>query len=163
MDVIGVMFTTMLAMLDREGLLKPDSEVKSLGVVMAGFIRFVAEVIGPDFGIYANGLDKTVLAYAKKHNIDLKLFGIDQTLENAEVDAEKLELPASECKNGDPWGWKRTLAQYKKNYGPKIGGDKLDITTWTPAERRKAAFDKKDPLTKKMIDAIKDGMIMQPA
>lgn len=163
MDMIGVMFTTMLAMLDREGLLKPDSEVKSLSVVMAGFICFIAEVIGPNFGIYANGLDKTVLAYAKKYNFDLKSFGINQTLEDAEADAEELELPASDDKNGDPWGWKTTLAQYKKNYGPKIGGDKLDITTWTPAERRKAAFDKKDPLDKKMIDAIKAGMIMQPA
>ncbi|KAJ5144825.1 hypothetical protein N7448_002217 [Penicillium atrosanguineum] len=164
MDVTGVMFAIMLAMLDREGLLKPDSEVKSLGVVMAGFVRFIAHTIGPDFGIRANDLDKTVLAYAKKYNIELKgLFGIEKELETAEAEAEKLELPASDDKNGDPWNWKTTLAQYQKDYGPKIGGDKLDITTWTPAERRKAAFDKKDPFSRKMIDAIKDGMIMQPA
>lgn len=164
MNIIGLMFCTMLATLDREGLLKADSEVKSLGVVMAAFIRLIVG-IGPDFGIQGGGLDKRVLAYAKKHNIELKgLFDIESKLEEPKAEADMLELPASDAKEGDPWVWKQALAQYKKKYGrPGIGGDHLDITTWTSAERKKASFDKKDPMNKKMIDAIKKGLIMQPA
>ncbi|KAJ5532548.1 hypothetical protein N7494_009100 [Penicillium frequentans] len=164
-SLIGTMFVTTLAMLDREGLLKPDSEAKSLGAVMAAFIRVIAEV-GPDYGIEAGSLNAKVLAYAKKHNIELKgLSDIADTdnYKKYKEDADKLELPASDDQKGDPWGWKKALTQYKKLYGPKIGGDKLDISTWTSAERKKAAFDKKDPFDKQMIAAIKDGMIMQPA
>jgi hypothetical protein len=43
-----------------------------------------------------------------------------------------------------------------------IGGDSLDITTWTSAERKKKAYDKKDPLGKE-IDAIKEGLILDLA
>lgn len=164
MNVVGTMFTTMLAMLDREGLMKPDSEVKSLGVVMGAFTRYVVDVVGPDFHIQAGDLDKKVLAYAKKYNIELKgLSDIEDKLKDSREEAEKLELPSSDDKDGDPWDWKKDLAQYKKDYGPKFGGDALDISTWTPAERKQAAFDKKDPFTRKMISAIKDGMIMQRA
>jgi hypothetical protein len=152
----------MLATLDREGLLKADSEVKSLGVVMGAFIRLI--VNGIRFGIQGGGLDKRVLAYAKKHNIELKgLSDIENKLEKPKAEADMLELPASDAKEGDPWGWKQALAQYKKKHGrPGIGGDHLDITTWTSAERKKASFDKKDPMNKKMINAIKEGLIMQP-
>jgi len=164
-SMVGSMFATMLAMLDREGLLKPDSEVKSLGAVMAAFARLITE-IGPDFGIEAGGLVAKVLAYAKKHNIELRALSDIEDRDRFRKymeEADKLELPASDAKSRDPWGWRKASTLYKKLYGPKIGGDKLDISTWTSAERKKAAFDKKDPFNKKMIDAIKDGMIMQPA
>ncbi|KAJ5647183.1 hypothetical protein N7490_003555 [Penicillium lividum] len=144
MELIGVMFTTMLAILDCEGLMKPESEVKSLSVVMGAFARFIHTDIGPDYSMDAGELDIKVLAYAKK------------------IVAEALELPASDDKKGDPWGWKKTLSQYKKDYGrPKIGGDTHDIATFTPAARKKEAFDNKDPLSKKDIDALKAGMVMQ--
>ncbi|KAJ5759710.1 hypothetical protein N7520_006866 [Penicillium odoratum] len=165
MELIGVMFTTMLAILDREGLLKPESEVKSLGVVMGAFVRFILTDIGPDHSMDAGELDKKVLAYAKKYNIELKgLSDLEDELEDQRSVAEALELPASDDKNSDPWGWKKTLSQYKKDYGrPKIGGDTYDITTFTPAARRKEAFGNKDPLSKKDIDALKAGMVMQYA
>lgn len=41
-----------------------------------------------------------------------------------------------------------------------IGGDTLDITTWTSEERKRKSFDKKDPLGKAEIDAIKNGLVM---
>lgn len=47
-------------------------------------------------------------------------------------------------------------------HGP-IGGDQYDITTWSSAERKKHSFDKKDPLDKKMIKALKQGLVMQLA
>ncbi|KAJ6084038.1 hypothetical protein N7486_010838 [Penicillium sp. IBT 16267x] len=164
-SLVGTMLTTMLAMLGREGLLKPDSGVESLGVVMAAYARLIAE-IDSAFGIEGDGLNAKVLAYAKKYNIELKALSDieDQDgFKKYKEEAENLELPASDDKKGDPWGWKKALAQYKKNHGPKIGGDKLDISTWSSAERKEAAFDKKDSFNKKMIDAIKDGMIMQHA
>lgn len=163
-NTLGIMFLTMLSTLEREGLMKPDSEVKSLGVVMASFIRLIAADIGPDFGINGDGLDKKLLAYAKKQNIELKgLSDLESELEAPKAEAETIVIPAADANNGDPWAWQKALAAYKKGYGPTIGGDKLDITTWTSAERKKASFDKKDPLNKKMIDAIKEGLIMQPA
>lgn len=165
MTMVGTMVATMLAMLDREGVLKPDSEVKSLSAVMAAFARFIAE-IDNDFGFEAGGLTAKVLAYARKYNIELKgLNDIEgkEMFKKYKEEADKLELPASDDNKGDPWGWKKALTQYKKLYGPKIGGDKLDMSTWTSAARKSAAFDKKDPFDKEMIAAIKDGMIMQPA
>jgi len=72
MDLVGTIVLTMLATLEREGLLKPDSEVKSLPMIMASFIRLVGALVGPDLGLESNGLDKKLFAYAKKHNIELK-------------------------------------------------------------------------------------------
>lgn len=41
-----------------------------------------------------------------------------------------------------------------------IGGDGLDISTWSNAERRHYAFDKKDPLPKDTVKNLKEGLVL---
>ncbi|OQD68522.1 hypothetical protein PENDEC_c034G02229 [Penicillium decumbens] len=133
--------------LERESLLKPDSEVKSLPMIMASFIRLVGALIGPDLGLESNGLDKKLFAYAKKHNIELKglsdLEDFEKILiEKSKAGAEKVEFPAPNAGRDDPWGWKKALATYKN------------------AERKRHAFDKKDPLDGEMMDGIKNNLVV---
>ncbi|RAK73190.1 uncharacterized protein BO72DRAFT_480449 [Aspergillus fijiensis CBS 313.89] len=112
-----------------------------------------------------------LLAYGAKHNITM--YGpsnIADIIAEAEEEAEEqnVELPAAAQ---DPWGWATCFKAYERKnkataYGAgsrgkaAIGGDSLDITTYSPAERKAQSFNKKDPLTKDMIKALKDGMCL---
>ncbi|KAG7057572.1 hypothetical protein JMJ77_0004956 [Colletotrichum scovillei] len=147
--LIGNLFLATLARLEFEGVLAADSEVEDLGCVMAGMLKVASAFRGFDLFYVA--------AYAKKHGITLKgVPGLKALVDDLEGEEE--ELPNAEEHGEDPWGWADALASYKK--GRKIGGDDLDITSWTPAKRKQHAFNKKDPLGKKEIDAIKNGMVM---
>jgi hypothetical protein len=176
------MFLAMLAKLECEDLLKPDSEVKNLGLVMAMYIK-LAVSIRPDYLISDDEDDKKpkkgskklfkfncarfddyVLAYAKKYNI--KLLG-PSDIDDLVAELEEVDLPAA---GDDPRGWTGAFKEYVRDRGvsqpgkkARIGGDNLDITTWSKAERTAHSFTKKDPLGKKEIDAIKEGMVLQPA
>ena len=107
-----------------------------------------------------------VLAYAKKHGIQLRgPSGIGQLVEDLEDEQDEFNKPAA---GQDPWKWAAGLKQYEKDYagaypGKKraIGGDNLDITTWSPAERKESSFDGKDCFSKKEIDQFKEGLILQ--
>ncbi|USP81136.1 hypothetical protein yc1106_08410 [Curvularia clavata] len=48
-------------------------------------------------------------------------------------------------KEEDTWGWDKSFQKYKKDHKPKMGGNQYDITKMSKAERKKAAFDGKDP------------------
>ncbi|KDN65805.1 hypothetical protein CSUB01_04988 [Colletotrichum sublineola] len=168
--LIGNLFLATLARLEREGVLAPDSEVKDLGHVMAGMLKVAAVFRGYSllehgtrvrkskkrpFPYAEDSFDNYVAAYAKKHGITLRgVPGLKDLLVNVD---DSVELPNEEH-GDDPWGWQAAFSEYKK--GRDIGGDNLDITSWTSAERKRAAFNKKDPLGKKEIDAIKNGMVM---
>ncbi|GKT84569.1 hypothetical protein CT0861_07009 [Colletotrichum tofieldiae] len=169
--LIGNLFLATLARLEREGVLTPDSEVKDLGNVMAGMLKVAAAFRGfslledetqikkskkRPFPFIAEKFDNYVAAYAKKHGITLRgVPGLKGLLEDVDDD---VELPTAEEHGEDPWGWAAAFSEYKSK--KKIGGDDLDITSWSSAERKRHAFNKKDPLGKKEIDAIKDGMVM---
>ncbi|KAK1977153.1 hypothetical protein LZ30DRAFT_785095 [Colletotrichum cereale] len=169
--LIGNLFLAMLARLEREGVLAPDSEVKDLGHVMAGMLKVAAAFRGSSLLEQGTPMKKSkkrpfpfaedsfadyVAAYAKKHGITLcGVPGRKDLLENVD---DSVELPTAEAHGDDPWGWAAAFSEYKR--GRKIGGDDLDITSWASAERKKAAFNKRDPLGKKEIEAIKDGMVM---
>ncbi|KAF4780526.1 hypothetical protein HER10_EVM0012619 [Colletotrichum scovillei] len=156
--LIGNLFLATLARLEFEGVLAADSEVEDLGCVMAGMLKTVHKKSKKrPFPFTAEKFDSYVAAYAKKHGITLKgVPGLKALVDDLEGEEE--ELPNAEEHGEDPWGWADALASYKK--GRKIGGDDLDITSWTPAKRKQHAFNKKDPLGKKEIDAIKNGMVM---
>ncbi|KAK0615358.1 hypothetical protein B0T17DRAFT_657547 [Bombardia bombarda] len=191
-ELIGRLFVSMLAQLERDGRLGKDSEVQNLGLIMALFMRLAAdardygclqeseeEPIGPkkDKKTWCpHAFDNQVLAYARKY--DVKLVGpsdMEDLIENCEQEAD---LPKPESNKGpkaDPFGFVEALASYKSERGgiaaflssrkksgsAVIGGDYLDITTWSSAERKEKAFAKKDPLGKAQIDAIKKGLILQ--
>lgn len=170
----------MLARLERENLLAEGSEAKDLGVMMALWMKFAADMRGSDVldGVgqggkisKANGLsydsslfDNYILAYADKFGIPVKGPGdIEEVLSQCDGG---VPLPATTDKKSDPWGWEAALKNYESKHGtgsaskPKIGGDHLDITTWTSGQRKEASFEKKDPRGKKDMDAIKKGLVL---
>jgi len=179
---------SMLAQLSRANLLSPDSELKSLGWVMALFMDMAhaarnyglledpaEEALGPAKAgktWQPQYFEQQILAYAQKHKIVLVGPAKIETLV-ADTDGD-VDLPDEAA--DDPFGYSRELKEYidmngkvdfvmngKPLTAPRIGGDDLDITTWTPAERKKASYNNKDPLGRKEIEAIKKGMVMQLA
>ncbi|KAF7156735.1 hypothetical protein CNMCM5623_000408 [Aspergillus felis] len=185
----GRMFLAMLAKLEHLNLLKPDSEVKNLGFIMASYIKLAATEDILDLHDVTdeikknNGTNETftfvrsdfashILAYAKKYNIKLVgRKGIDKIIEDLDDEAELPER--DEDPSGDPWNLAGASKEYvkkhafyhngRKGFKSQLGGDALDITTWSSAERKKASFDGKDPLGKEERDAIKEGLVMSLA
>ncbi|XXG97885.1 hypothetical protein Hte_004199 [Hypoxylon texense] len=177
--LVGRMFLNMLAQLDEKDLVGDATEVKSLGTIMAVYLT-VASEMRAQFGILEhNGkkgtkkfkpecFDDAVLSYANQRGVTLQgPSDIDELTAKLNGD---VELPKKGTK--DPWGWKAALTKYTnrfggitsmmaKRHGSGIGGDAMDLTTWTSAERKAASFDKKDPLGKREMDAIKKGMVIQ--
>jgi hypothetical protein len=175
-QLIGRLFMSMLARLEREQLLSKDSEVPNLGLIMALYVAIgklarpyglleesSQESLGPakDKKTWEpHAFGNQILAYARKYEIHLAgPHDIDEMV--AELDAN-VDLPVPESNSGakaDPFGFAKALKNYKSEHGCR-GGDKLDITSWTSAERKAKSFSKKDPLGKKEIDALKQGMVM---
>ncbi|KAJ5107688.1 hypothetical protein N7456_004363 [Penicillium angulare] len=167
--MLRTMFLTMLATLEQEGLLGPDSEVKNLATIMALYFALGRPGQG---GMDPLAYDDTdlgvqVLAYAKKYKIILHSpTDIQDLIEELEPEAENTTLPAPDENNNDPWKWSAELSEHKRRYAPdggNIGGDQFDFTTWTSADRKAGSYDGKDPLTRTMITKIKEGLVMQPA
>ncbi|KAJ5170605.1 uncharacterized protein N7500_003388 [Penicillium coprophilum] len=152
----ATMFLSMLATLERNDLFKPDSEVKNLGAVIGLFIRFIVDV--EQYGIDWDSHDAKTKAYAAKH--DVTVHGLNhERYENSS--GETVDLPEATAGANDPWGWRKILAKLKKDKNGQLGGDSKDITSWTPAERKKYAFDKKDPIPRSALTHIKNGRIME--
>ncbi|KAI0874957.1 hypothetical protein GGS24DRAFT_321611 [Hypoxylon argillaceum] len=180
MRLVGRMFLAMLAQLDALALVGDATAVQSLGCTMAQYMALAStmrslnalgsaprraygarRVFQPDY------FDDAVLAYANARGVTLRG---PADIEEVVADAvAEVALPASGAR--DPWGWRAALAAYRAKHaaatmwkpnGPrKIGGDAYDITTWESSERKAAAFDNKDPLKKRDIDALKEGLVMQ--
>ncbi|KAL4960727.1 uncharacterized protein BDV14DRAFT_138685 [Aspergillus stella-maris] len=174
--LVGQMFLTMLATFESKGLLKPASEVKNLGFVMASYLPLAQDLRdsgcleeddSDDGAFDFSAFDSYIVAYAKKHNIKLQgVSNIEELVKEIEdAEFESFKLPA---RGADPWKWAAGHKAYNKEHGPnpmvdkkKMGGDSFDVTSWTSAKRKKYAFDKKDPLGKNEINAIKEGMVLQ--
>lgn len=178
----------MLAKLERQKLLKPDSEVRNIGLVMGMYAK-LANGMRNDLGLFedksggeddddeededeegenANSkkapsrkkmnpdrFESYIFAYAKKYNVDLR-----GPLDVDKLDVEEVGLPKV---GADPWGWTACLKIYKDNHGrgKKIGGDHYDITAMSSAERKRSSHNGKDPLDRKEIEALKEGLVLQ--
>ncbi|KAI0861444.1 hypothetical protein F4860DRAFT_171082 [Xylaria cubensis] len=172
MLLVGRMFLSMLAQLDNLGLVGDATAVKSLGCTMAMYMVLASELRkssaldevdsdGESTAFQPDCYENAVLSYANKRGVTLRG---PADIEELIADADgNVRLPSKNAK--DPWGWKAELKKYIKNQGVggKIGGDRYDITTMSSAERKEASFDKKDPIKKKDLDAIKKGMVMSIA
>ncbi|KAL2022227.1 hypothetical protein VTK56DRAFT_5837 [Thermocarpiscus australiensis] len=197
-EVIGRLFMTMLAILEREKLLGKDSEIKNLGLIMALFMDIAAdarrygllevdekEPLGPaedNKEWIPHAFDNQILAYARKYGIDLVgPSHIAEIIAEAKGDGT-LPVPDSEpnsTRTGNPYGadpfnFYDAMQTYKLEFGGVtamlagtskktnsiIGGDNLDITSWSSAERKRKSYDGKDPLRKKEIDALKQGLVL---
>ena len=127
---------------------------------------------------FPHQFDKQIVAYAHKYQIQLRGPGdIDDMVSALGPEALTVRLPKTGTGGAvtDPFNFAKTFKEYKQDNrhitsfmskrkgGPKtaIGGDALDITTWTPAERKQFNFDKKDPFSKEEIAAIKKGLVIQ--
>ncbi len=180
----------MLARLEREKLLSKDSEIPNLGLIMALFMVFgnggrdyglsedsKQEALGPakDKKKWEpHAFDSHILAYAHKYDIDLVgPHRIDKAVTEADDDVDLPVLESNSTAQSDPFGFAKALKKYKSDYGGitaflaqnknpavPIGGDNLDITTWTSAKRKSKAYNKKDPLGKRELDALKQGMVL---
>jgi hypothetical protein len=148
----------MLATLERNDLLKSDSEVKNIGAIIGLFIRFIVDVEA--YGINWDNHDMKLKVYAAKHNITVH--GLNHA-SYEKSSGEMVDLPEATAGASDPWGWRKTLAKLKKANDRRLGGDSKDITSWAPAERKKAAFNKKDPISRSAMTHIKNGRIMEMA
>ncbi|KAI5864088.1 hypothetical protein GGS23DRAFT_562854 [Durotheca rogersii] len=176
--LIGRMFLNMLAELDKKSLLGDATDVKSIGTTMAMYLEIMAnarasgalEEVKKNTSTKFNPgrSDDAILTYANQRGVTLQgPRDVDELTAGLNGD---IELPSAGA--GDLWGWKAGLKRYETKYakvtvyvskknGVRIGGDALDITTWTSAKRKAANFDKKDPLGKREMDAIKNGLVIQ--
>ncbi|KAI1381065.1 hypothetical protein F4677DRAFT_402022 [Hypoxylon crocopeplum] len=178
-SLVGRMFLDMIAQLDGQNIVGDATDVKSLGTIMAMYMKIASEMRECDV-LAGDGrkrnkkkfhpayFDDAILSYANQRGVMLQgPADIDELTANLDG---SLELP-KKGKN-DPWGWNAALRSYKEEYGISsgsmakkggsgIGGDALDITTWSSAQRKEASFDGKDPLGKREVDSIKKGMVMQ--
>lgn len=162
----------MLARLEAEKLLDDNSAVKNLGLIMALYIKIAsvfranslleedAEEVCTTPAPYTwipDRFDDYINAYATRFGITLRgLDDIDEMTANLNTN---VSLPAS----GGDWEWSKALKEYRAEFPGEagvIGGDNLDITTYTAAERKQQSFDRKDPLSAAMIRNIKKGMVM---
>jgi hypothetical protein len=188
--LIGRLFMSMLARLERENLLSGDSEIKNLGLIMAAFMSLAhgcrdyglleeskQEALGPakDKKKWEpHAFDNQILAYARKYGIELVgPTNIEKIVGDANADVD-LPVPESNTGKADPFGFTKSLKKYKvdeggitafmvgnKNIKTPIGGDSLDITTWTSAKRKSKAFDKKDPISKELMAGVKnEGLVI---
>lgn len=166
--LIKTMFLTMLATLERNSVLKPDSEIKNLGHMMALWLR-LSEDPSSIFGVLQESagtrrLGSIILAYATKYDIPLPNPGdLDPLKKVVLVKANKVKLPAPDAKKNDPWNWAKALRDYERNYtisilgfaSRQVGGDQLDVSAWTSKRRAMCAFDEKDPITEEVRNSLK--------
>ncbi|CEN61151.1 hypothetical protein ASPCAL07815 [Aspergillus calidoustus] len=152
--------TGLLANLESVDLLKPDSDVRNLHFVMAQYLILASEMRKYNLMIRPRSKVTSMLTSWRPSDLDKLVKSIEEVFNEGDI-----ELPAP---SADPWKWAAAHKAYVKEHseGPlskkgKIGGENYDITAMTRAERKKHSFNKKDPLGKKELDAIKNGMIMQ--
>lgn len=168
--LLGCMFLTMLQHLDREGLLSPTSPIANLGLLMGLYMQLF-ESVNNDYGLLEEDthnsevirgsvmLKGTILSYSRKSNVEIRGADVLEDLIRELDEVDNLDIPEGD----DPWDWKGQVEQYSGEVEGELGGDQWDITTWKPKERKDAAFDRKDPLNRAMIDHIKSGALMQLA
>lgn len=145
MELVGLAFLSALNELDLVGKLGPDSEFKDIPFIMGAFVNVAAEHDSEDTGDWT----QYIVRYAIDKKIDLITHKLKKLVEEHKG---PVSMPA---KAGDKWGFKKKLRAYKSKHG-KCGGHQFDITKMSAAERKRYAFDGKDPLPKMPKGAFLD-------
>ncbi|KAJ9150965.1 hypothetical protein NKR19_g5137 [Coniochaeta hoffmannii] len=145
-QLAGRVFLSMLALLGTKDLFTPTSQIKDFGLVMALNMK-AGRSYRDDISLLqgqsqAARFDNHVLAYAKKHFVPL--VGASDIDDIATACNGAVKLPVAMQTKPDP-----------ASKSVKIGGDKYDIMAMSSAERKGHSFDKKDPLGKREIGALK--------
>ncbi|KAM7195171.1 hypothetical protein V8F33_006845 [Rhypophila sp. PSN 637] len=126
--------------------------------------------------------DRIIFMYLKKYAIppadlpgDNSWFGIldddwdeNKNDYNSDVDDEMKEFCLPGGTKEDPFGLNEAVKAYVETYGRQtggpnskavMGGDKYDITPMSVKERKAASLTGKDPLSRKEIKSLKEGMV----
>jgi hypothetical protein len=153
-ELIGSLALAAMNSLERGDLLKPNSRIPNIALIFSLYLSFAARVggEGADVGKWAS----RIIAYLNHHNIE---FPEDKTMEGISDDVEMFTDPKVKYEKfrkagEDRWGFKTAFNKFVNEYYTHgmirghqgIGGDQYDITKMTKQERKKAAFDNKDPL-----------------
>ncbi|KAF1811723.1 hypothetical protein P152DRAFT_474446 [Eremomyces bilateralis CBS 781.70] len=141
--LVGQALLTGLNVLERADLLKPDSKIKNIGLVVGLFLSLAA--------MHTDAMDdeewpSQAIAYCKSHNVEIKgLYDSDELVAQADegLDLEDFEDPPGP----DRFNFKRMFKDLSDRYGP-LGGSKYDIVKMSKKERIAASYDKEDPLDK---------------
>lgn len=184
------MFLRTLAEFESKDMLGPNSEVRNLGVIMALWMDWThfarkhfsvlyqskREFFGPqeDGKIwFPHRYDNQILAYAAKY--DIKLVGPHNLADIIAAADTNVDLPVVNAAEPDPFGFTQNLAKYVDEFAgmaahfseraeksqATIGGDYLDLTSWTSEERKKKHFRGQDPLPQNVVDAVQRGLVLQ--
>jgi hypothetical protein len=173
------MVLTSLAMLEAESQIGLTSGVVNIGWIIDLYLELAQKfrsmnLLGclcpsnaKQFEFDADNLDLYLLSYARRHDIPVQ--------EANEFEIGKLVMPRLDTK--DPWKWKRGYGDYKNSWAAQweticciyrqcqtltVKGDCFDISTWTPAERKKAHFEKRDPLPDNVLRMLRHGIVLRP-
>lgn len=174
------MVLTALSMLydknNDKGKFKDGAIVYNLSWMLSLYLRVADEMRGNSvldraattvpktFKYRAGNFDLYLRAFAK--HLDVKIHGDTQSSHDAD---EKVRMP--KLGGRDPWGWDKSFLTFKTaqatpDFGlggessATIGGDKLDISGWSSAERKKHSFDNKDPFPKDIAKKLKEGLCL---
>ncbi|KAI6088666.1 hypothetical protein F4821DRAFT_233488 [Hypoxylon rubiginosum] len=154
--LIGRAFVSVLNELDHAKLLKADSDIKDLGLVMTYYLYWVETLKGRGIELPSR---KEVVGYAKKAGIELKevgLFGTEERVKELEKEGGKIKALSGRAQP-DRFDWKKKFKKFSKDY--KIGGEKYNILKMTREERAGYALDKKDPLAHLSDKDLQEGNV----
>lgn len=163
----------MLATLERQKLLGPDSEVKNLGAIMGIYVLIAAEIGSKDSKLSeTRHTSKVIMVYAAKYGVTVQSpSDLTKELARRKITSRTTTIPKPTANDNDPWSWCETLDDYKVDClrpsyafkGGPVGGDRLDITSWTPEERAKYSFAESNGiLSQSMLDSFKRGEVPLP-
>ncbi|RYP21690.1 hypothetical protein DL767_009206 [Monosporascus sp. MG133] len=160
-SMIGLAFLAMLNELDLAKLLKADSRIKDLGLVMACYLEW--SQVSNEYADDESDVDlpETVVAYAKKAGIELEnagVYGLKEKLSSIEEEKGEIETLSGNAK-ADRWAWKKKFNAFKRDHGI-TAGEKYNILKMSRKERASHAFDKKDPLKDVSDKDLREGNIM---
>lgn len=154
-NLIGRMFMTVLARLEREDMLH---KVPSLGAVMSMYIELTTHLRELDvlqkegkipgaFDYDVSGLASYILAYAQKYAITLPGH---ENWGSSPRKCKRIKVPVPTMNMNDPWGFSKAFYVYRAAHSGGmafhycgfvgIGGDALDITTPSSRVRPEADY-----------------------
>ncbi|KAF2670529.1 hypothetical protein BT63DRAFT_424458 [Microthyrium microscopicum] len=148
-------FFAAIGVLKQENLLKPDSPIPNISLVVAMLLRWFS--IGlPDHVEVSKKIPRTIVHLMKENNVPIS--GLHDmsfmVCFNGPLDGflKKVVKNFHELDDlNDPFAYLTEHREYVANYGtPKIGGSRYDITRMTKKERKQHSFSTppEDPMAK---------------
>lgn len=126
--LVGISFLTTLNELDKAGLLKADSEVKDLGLVISLYLYWGEQIDEFDGGDEEDGdsgdvdWKREAVAYAKRAGVDLVAagcYGTDERIQSREEEGGEIS-PLEGAAKPDRWGWKKNVSLPPMSYQCRV-------------------------------------------